>query len=260
MNRVAVGIEYDGSAYRGWQRQKHSPSVQQKVEEALSFVADEPVELTCAGRTDRGVHALEQVVHFDTRAERTERAWLLGANCRLPRDIRLRWAVPVSADFHARFSAVARSYRYLILNDRVPSAIFHDKCCWEHRPLDAERMRQAAAALIGEHDFSSFRAAGCQAKSPIRRIEWLRVEREGVFIRIDIKANAFLHHMVRNIAGSLMAIGSREQPVSWLNEVLQQRDRRLAAMTAPAGGLYFVRADYPEAYDLPQQQRLPRLF
>ncbi len=260
MTRIAIGIEYDGSAYSGWQRQKHSPSVQQKVEEALSFVADEPVELVCAGRTDSGVHALEQVVHFDTRAERSERAWLLGSNCRLPRDIRLRWAAPVPGDFHARFSAVARSYRYLILNDRVPSAIFHAQCCWEHQPLDAGRMQRAAQALIGEHDFSSFRAAGCQARSPMRRVEHLEVTRDGDFIRIDIKANAFLHHMVRNIAGSLMVIGKGEQPESWLGELLSQRDRRLAAMTAPAGGLYFVRAFYPDGFELPQQQRLPRLF
>jgi tRNA pseudouridine38-40 synthase len=260
MTRIALGIEYDGSAYHGWQRQKHSPSVQQHVEEALSFVADEPVELVCAGRTDTGVHALEQVAHFDTSAERSERAWLLGGNCRLPRDIRLRWAQPVDAAFHARFSALARSYRYLILNDRVPSAVFHDKCCWTHQPLDAQRMQRAARALVGEHDFSSFRAAGCQARSPLRRVEYLRVRRDGLFVQIDIKANAFLHHMVRNIAGSLIAIGQGEQPEDWLKELLAARDRRLAAMTAPAGGLYFVRAFYPESFDLPQQERLPRLF
>jgi len=260
MTRIAIGIEYDGSAYHGWQRQKHSSSVQERVEQALSFVADETVELVCAGRTDSGVHALEQVVHFDTSAERSERAWLLGSNCRLPRDIRLRWARPVNEDFHARFSAIARSYRYLILNASVPSAIFHDKCCWEHQALDEERMHRAAQALVGEHDFSSFRAAGCQAKSPVREVEYLRVERSGEFVHIDIKANAFLHHMVRNIAGSLMVIGKGEQPEQWLGELLQQRDRRLAAMTAPAGGLYFVQAFYPPDFDLPQQPRRPRLY
>lgn len=260
MFKLAIGVEYDGAAYCGWQRQSHSPSVQAQLEKALSYVADQPVELVCAGRTDTGVHACEQVAHFETTAERTQRSWLLGSNCRLPRDIRINWVQPVEATFHARFKAIARSYRYIIQNTSVPSALFHGKVCWEHHPLDEVRMYDAAQHLVGEHDFSAFRAAGCQARSPVRDIHYLNVSRQGEMIYIDIKANAFLHHMVRNISGSLVLIGKGEQSALWLSEVLDQRDRRLAAMTAPAGGLYFIRAFYPLEFDLPQQQRQPTLF
>ena len=260
MARIALTLEYSGSRYCGWQRQKHSPSIQQEVEQALSFVADESVELVVAGRTDTGVHACEQVAHFDTSAIRSSRSWILGANCRLPPDIRLLWVDEIDESFHARFSAEARSYRYIIYNENVPSALFHDKASWEHRPLDDGKMHDAARVLIGEHDFSAFRAAGCQARSPVRCIESLSVTRRNQLLFIDVKANAFLHHMVRNIAGSLMAIGKGEQDGAWLEQVLHGRDRRAAAMTAPAGGLYFVRAFYPPNFKLVQRERRPELF
>ena len=260
MNRVALGIEYEGSAYCGWQKQSHSPSVQQHVEAAVSFVADHAIELVCAGRTDTGVHACQQVVHFDTDAQRSERAWMLGANCRLPKDIRILWVQVMPDDFHARFSAIARSYRYIILNSEIPSALFHDKVCWQHQALDDDKMHIAAQQLLGEHDFTSFRAAGCQAKSAIRDIHSIQVSRHNELIYIDVKANAFLHHMVRNISGSLIAIGRGEYPVEWLGEVLQARDRRQAAMTAAASGLYFLQPYYPEAFVLPGSVRRPNLF
>lgn len=260
MAKLALTVEYDGSAYCGWQRQAHSPSVQQHLEEALSFVADEPIELVCAGRTDTGVHACEQVAHFETAVERTNRSWLLGANCRLPRDIRISWINHVPDDFHARFSAIARSYRYIILNTPVASALFHNKVCWEHQVLDDVMMHAAAQLLLGEHDFSAFRAAGCQAKSPCRRIESFNVTRKGDLIYLDVKANAFLHHMVRNLSGSLMAIGKQDYSIDWILSVLQQGDRRLAAKTAPASGLYFVRAFYPPEFDLHQLDRRPVIY
>lgn len=260
MPKLALTIEYDGSAYCGWQRQSHSPSVQQEIEQALSFVADKPVELICAGRTDSGVHACEQVAHFETDVIRTNRSWLLGANCRLPRDIRVLWIDQVAETFHARFSAIARSYRYIILNTKVASALFQNKVCWEHRELDDIIMHSAAQLLLGEHDFSAFRAAGCQAKSPVRTIEYLKVSRHRNLIYLDIKANAFLHHMVRNIAGSLMSIGKHEKTVDWMQDVLQGRDRRQAAMTASASGLYFIQAFYPQKFSLQQIECKPVLF
>jgi tRNA pseudouridine38-40 synthase len=260
MPRLALGIEYDGSAYCGWQRQRHSPSIQQHLEQALAFVADELIELACAGRTDTGVHACQQVAHFSTTAERSPRSWMLGANCRLPRDIRILWVETVADEFHARFSAIARSYRYIILNSAQPTALFNGRVCWQHRALDSDRMQRAAQALVGEHDFSAFRAAGCQAKSPVRTVEYINITRSDELIYLDIKANAFLHHMVRNISGSLMAIGAGEYPESWLTEVLQARDRRNAAMTAPAGGLYFLQPFYPPEFVLPQVARIPRLL
>ena len=260
MAKFALTIEYDGSRYCGWQRQSHSPSIQQPLEEALSYVADEPVELVCAGRTDTGVHACEQVAHFETSSERSNRAWLLGANCRLPRDIRILWVNQVEETFHARFSAIARSYRYIIMNSQVPSAIFHDKVCWEHRHLDDKIMHSAAQNLLGEHDFSAFRAAGCQAKSPLRDLQQISVKRKGELVFIDVKANAFLHHMVRNLAGSLMTVGMNDQPESWVLQVLRKKDRRLAAKTAPAGGLYFVRAFYPEEFELQQNALRPEIY
>lgn len=260
MQKLVMGIEYDGSVYCGWQRQSHSPSVQAELEQALSFVANQSVKLFCAGRTDTAVHACEQIAHFETEVERSDRSWLLGANTRLPHDIRILWIQPIQDDFHARFSAIARSYRYIIQNAMVPSALFHNKVCWEHRPLDAARMHEAAQQLIGRHDFSSFRASGCQAKSPVRQIEYLTVSRSGEMIYLDIKANAFLHHMVRNIAGSLMTIGSGVNPPEWMGQVLASCDRKLAAMTAPSSGLYFVQAFYPEQFKLQQVEHRPILF
>ena len=260
MHKLVLGIEYDGSAYCGWQRQSHSPSVQVEIEQALSYVANKPVELVCAGRTDTAVHACEQIVHFVTDVERSNRSWLMGANCRLPKDIRILWVQPIDKSFHARFSAIARSYRYIIQNSSVPSALFNNKVCWEHRELDDRIMHKAAQLLIGVHDFDAFRASGCQAKSPVRTIEYLNVSRQGEFIYLDIKANAFLHHMVRNIAGSLMSIGQGDKTESWLQQVLLSKDRRQAAKTASAAGLYFIQAFYPDEYVLQQINRKPQLF
>jgi tRNA pseudouridine38-40 synthase len=258
--RFAVGVEYRGSAYCGWQRQPHCDSVQQNLEQALSFVADHAIELACAGRTDSGVHAVEQIAHFDSSAKRSERAWVLGANCRLPRDIRIKWAVPVTDDFHARFSARARAYRYLIFNGSVPSALFHDLSAWEFRSLDHNKMHDSAQALLGEHDFSSFRAAGCQAKSASRNVQDISVSRRGELVILDIKANAFLYHMVRNIAGSLMSIGRGEHDIDWFIGLLNARNRNLAAATAPAAGLYLACACYESQFKLPIGDKKPVLF
>jgi tRNA pseudouridine38-40 synthase len=260
LTRFAVGVEYAGTAYSGWQRQKHVPSIQQHIEDAITYVADHEVQLVCAGRTDAGVHALEQVAHFESSAQRDHRSWVLGANCRLPRDIRIKWVVAVDGDFHARFSAQARSYRYIILNSMVASALFHGRVCWEFRALDHELMQEAAQVLLGEHDFSAFRAVGCQAKSAIRCIDKIEVSRQGELIYLDVKANAFLYHMVRNIAGSLMAVGKGEQSVEWFSSILSGRDRNLADVTASANGLYFVRAFYPDHFKLPVETKIPVLF
>lgn len=253
MTRIAIGLEYVGSGYVGWQTQPSRPSVQSLTEAALAEVAAEPVSLVCAGRTDAGVHARGQVAHFDTRAERSVRAWVLGANSHLPRDISVSWAWPVPAHFHARYSAQARTYRYLILNRPVRSALAAHRVACVNRPLDEQAMCEAAALLTGEHDFSAFRAAECQAKSPIRRLERLTVQREGQWLTIEATANAFVHHMVRNIAGLLIAIGKGQAPPQWAAEVLAGRDRRRAAPTAPADGLYLWAVRYPEGFALPAE-------
>lgn len=260
MIRYAVGIEYAGTDYSGWQKQDHASSVQQHLENAIGFVANHPVQLVCAGRTDAGVHAIEQVAHFETTAQRDNRAWLLGSNCRLPRDIRLKWVTPVEDEFHARFSALARSYRYIILNSDVPGALLHGKVSWEFRSLDAERMHQTAQILVGEHDFSAFRAAGCQAKSSSRNIHQINLSRQGDLIYLDIKANAFLYHMVRNIAGSLMAVGRGDRSREWFAEVFMGKDRKRADVTASAAGLYFLRAYYPDQFKLPIEGKKPVLL
>ncbi len=253
MARYALGIEYDGSAYCGWQHQDHCRAVQTQVERALSAIAAEPIQVRCAGRTDTGVHALNQVVHFDTTAQRPLRAWVDGVNTQLPDDVRVHWVKPVADDFDARFSAVARQYRYVIYNHATASALLRGRVTWVRDPLDAQAMHQAAQALIGEHDFSSFRAAGCQAKHPRRNVQWIQVRRQGVLVLVDIRANAFLHHMVRNIVGSLIPVGAGERPEAWLGELLALRDRTQAAETAPAAGLYFVTAHYPEALGIPRR-------
>ena len=258
--KYALGIEYRGTNYCGWQRQPHCASVQQHIEEALGFVADHRLELVCAGRTDTGVHALEQVAHFESQAERSERAWLMGANCRLPRDIRIKWVVPVAGEFHARFEARARRYRYLINNETVASALFHDLCAWEFRPLDHDRMHQCAQLLLGEHDFSSFRAVGCQAKSAQRNVHHISVMRQGTMVVLDIEANAFLYHMVRNIAGCLMAVGKGELGDDDFAQIFAAADRNQAPPTATAAGLYFVDVRYPERYKLPISGKKPVLF
>ncbi len=252
MPRIAVGLEYDGSAYVGWQTQPARPSVQSCAEAALAKIADGPVSLVCAGRTDAGVHARGQVAHFDTQALRSMRAWVLGANAQLPRDISLSWVRPVPAHFHARYSAEARTYRYVILNRRARSGLFARRVTCVHRPLDAAAMAQAAVLLEGEHDFSAFRAAECQAKSPVRRLERLNVRRHEEWLTIEATANAFLHHMVRNIAGLLIVVGKGEASPAWAAQVLEGRDRRSSAPTAPADGLYLWSVRYPEAFALPE--------
>jgi tRNA pseudouridine38-40 synthase len=253
--RIAVGIEYDGSAYAGWQAQSSLPTLQGVLEQALGRVAAEPVGLTCAGRTDAGVHASGQVAHFDTHAVRSLRGWVLGANSELPRDVSVAWAMPVPGHFHARYCAEARTYRYLIANRLARPALLRGRAAWIHRPLDEARMREAAQALLGEHDFSAFRAAECQAKSPIRRMERLEVERHGEFVTIEATANAFLHHMARNIAGLLIAIGRGDAPVEFAHQVLSGRDRTRNAATAAAAGLYLLAVRYPAAFGVPK----PRL-
>jgi len=251
MNRIAVGIEYDGSAFAGWQSQQSLRTVQQVLEEALGGVAAGPVSLVCAGRTDAGVHARAQVAHFDTHAERSARGWILGANTALADDAAILWAQRVPAHFHARYCAEARTYRYLILNRTARSALSARRTAWVTRALDVPRMQEAAAHLLGEHDFSAFRSAECQAKSPIRRLTRLAIERRGDWITIEAEANAFLHHMVRNIAGLLIAIGKGDEPPNWARSVLEGRDRTRSAATAPATGLYLWEVRYPAAFGLP---------
>jgi tRNA pseudouridine38-40 synthase len=231
--------------------------VQAAVERALSFVAAHPVEVSCAGRTDAGVHAAWQVIHFDSGARRSQRSWLLGGNANLPAAVRMLQVQPVAADFHARFSARSRSYRYVILNREVPGALLRGRVTWERRPLQVERMQQGAGYLLGEHDFNAFRAVACQARSPVRTIHRLRVVRSGALVYLDIEANAFLHHMVRNIAGVLISVGCGERPAEWVGEVLAQRDRTRGGITAPADGLYLVGVNYPSCYAIDPGGELP---
>lgn len=250
--RIALGVEYDGSGFHGWQTQQPQVrTVQQCVEKALAAVADHPLRVHCAGRTDTGVHAQEQVIHFETDAVRPLRAWTLGVNANLPDDVNILWAKPVNDEFHARFSATGRSYCYRILNRGTRSALLAGRATWVHRPLDEQRMHEAGQLLIGTHDFSSYRALGCQAKSPVRTVSHLTVSREADMIELRIAANAFLHHMVRNVAGVLMAIGRGERDIEWARAVLMLRDRTLGGVTAPPDGLYFSRVDYPREHELP---------
>ncbi|TAM94216.1 MAG: tRNA pseudouridine(38-40) synthase TruA [Rhodanobacteraceae bacterium] len=255
--RVALGIEYDGTDFFGWQRLAHGPSVQAEVEAALAFVADHPVAVTCAGRTDAGVHARCQVVHFDTTAERDVRAWVLGATTRLPRAVAVLWAQAMPDDFHARFSAHARRYRYVILNRPVRPALEARFVAWERVPLDVVAMHAAAQALLGERDFSSFRAVSCQARHARRCVNEITVRREGEHVVVEIEANAFLHHMVRNIAGSLLEVGRGERPVAWIAELLAARDRDMAGVTATPQGLTFLGPRYPAQWALPFEVTLP---
>lgn len=248
--RFALTIEYDGTRFSGWQRQPGERTVQGCVEAALSSIANHVVEITCAGRTDTGVHAIGQVVHFDTEAERPLRAWLRGTNAQLPDDVSVRRVRPVADDFHARFSALGRAYRYQILNRSTRSALLRERTWWVHQPLDEARMQVAAAHLVGEHDFSSFRAASCQAGHAIRNMARVDVSRHGEMVEIDVEANAFLHHMVRNIVGTLGAVGRGEREPDWIAELLAKRDRTVGGVTAPARGLCFMRVDYPEQFGL----------
>lgn len=252
VQKLALGIEYDGSRYYGWQRQQEVRSVQARLEQALSQVANHNVTVFCAGRTDAGVHGTGQVVHFETTAQRKDAAWTLGVNANLPDDIAVRWVKAVPEAFHARFSATARRYRYVIYNHRLRPAILHGGVTHFHFPLDVEKMHRAGQCLLGENDFTSLRAVQCQSRTPWRNVMHLNVSRHGGYVVVDIKANAFVHHMVRNIVGSLLEIGCGNQPEGWMAELLAAKDRKLAAATAKAEGLYLVAVDYPAQFALPR--------
>ncbi len=266
MKRIALGIEYDGTSWHGWQTQLDGATVQDRLEAALRNFAQIPVHTHCAGRTDTGVHALEQVIHFDTELERDSFSWMRGTNAFLPPSIAVRWAHAVPTDseheFHARFSARARTYHYVLYNHPVRSPLWSGRAGWVFRPLNVELMKQAAGYLLGTHDFSAFRSAQCQAKSPIKTMHQLRIERKDALIVVTLKANAFLHHMVRNIVGSLIVAGSGSQPPEWLAEVLKQKNRSLAAPTFMSDGLYLARIDYDEKWGLPQdfERKMPWEF
>jgi tRNA pseudouridine38-40 synthase len=254
--RWALGIEYDGSAFLGWQRQLHGPSVQDTVQRALGKVADHELAVVCAGRTDTGVHARCQVVHFDTDSRRDPRAFVLGANSLLPGSVVVRWAHVVDGAFHARYSASARRYRYTVLNRPVRPALEASTLSWERLPLDVDAMARAAQALIGEHDFTSFRTVACQSKSPVRRLEAVRIRREQERVHFEFRANAFLHHMVRNLVGSLLQVGLGERPEAWIADVLARRDRTVAGPTATPEGLVFIGPQYPASFLLPPEVTL----
>jgi tRNA pseudouridine38-40 synthase len=254
--RVAAVIEYDGTEYAGWQSQAHAVSIQDAVEAALSFVADQPITAICAGRTDRGVHAVGQVIHFDTEALRTPRAWVLGANTKLSPSIALQWAGEVPSLFHARHKAIRRIYRYAILNRSSRSALQRTRAAWIPRPLDEAAMHSAAQVLIGEHDFSAFRSVECQSKTATRRIDAIKVTRHGDYLWLEVSANAYLHHMVRNIVGTLVEVQREANPAAVMLTVLKSADRRSAGPTAPAAGLYLWRVEYPPEFGIPKPNTL----
>jgi tRNA pseudouridine38-40 synthase len=250
--RLALGIGYRGQAYRGWQSQPGGQTVQDRLEDALGRFADMPIRTLCAGRTDAGVHALNQVVHLDTPLERAPFSWVRGTNTYLPSDIAVQWCIPVADAFHARASARGRRYRYLVLESPVRPALESGAVGWVFRPLDAEAMRTAARMLIGEHDFSAFRSSECQALSPVKTLRGIGIERRGAYWRFDFDASAFLHHMVRNIMGCLVAVGTGAQPAGWMAEVLLSRDRNAAAPTFAPDGLYFVGPYYDPQHGIPE--------
>jgi tRNA pseudouridine38-40 synthase len=249
--RIALGVEYDGSRFLGWQTQPGGGTVQDALEPALSAIAGEPIDVTCAGRTDRGVHARGQVVHFDSGAERPDSAWVRGVNALLPDSVAVLWSQRVPEDFHARYCALSRTYRYVLVNRPVRPALAARYAGWHHAPLDVEAMRAAAADLLGEHDFSAFRAAECQAKSPVRTLQELRIERTGERVDFVLRANAWLQHMVRNIVGTLVYVGSGRQPAHWVRTLLESRDRKLAAPTFAGEGLYLEAVEYAATWNLP---------
>lgn len=248
--RIALTVEYDGSQYHGWQSQTGLRTVQQTLEQALSQVASHPVSLVCAGRTDTGVHATHQIVHFDTEKERNMRSWIFGANSHLPKDVCVRWAKQVPENFHARYSALSRSYRYVIYNTPIRPAVMRSSVTWQYQPLNHVLMHEGAQLLLGEQDFTSFRSVECQSKTPMRKIESIEVKRRDDLVIVDVTANAFLHHMVRNIVGVLMAVGSNRREVGWVKEVLLAKDRRMGAVTAPPYGLYLVGVRYPKVFGI----------
>jgi tRNA pseudouridine38-40 synthase len=253
--RIAAILEYDGSCFSGWQRQEQTRTVQAVVEEALSKVADESIQVTVAGRTDAGVHAAGQVIHFDTSAARSDYSWVRGTNSNLPSEVALLWAGPVEDGFHARYSATGRHYHYIILNRPIRPTYLAQRVTHEYRLLDEAAMQRASQYLLGEHDFTSFRATECQAKSPVRELRALDVTRHGDMVHIHAHANAFLQHMVRNIAGVLMTVGAGEREPSWAKEVLEARDRRAGGVTAAPDGLYLREIEYPETFKLPRLSR-----
>jgi len=258
VRRIALGIQYDGSAYHGWQMQDELlPTVQLLLERAISYVANHSVRIVCAGRTDAGVHASCQVVHFDTKADRDAYSWVLGTNSNLSNAIRVLWAKPMPDSFHARFSATARHYRYLLYNERIKPGILRHFVGWYHRPLDENLMQLAASTLLGEHDFSAFRGAKCQAKHPVRKLYKLTIKRQECLFIIDIQANAFLLHMVRNIVGALLVVGSVDQPPEWMEYLLKSCDRQKGGMMVSPYGLYLVSVDYPDQFVLPKIAREP---
>jgi tRNA pseudouridine38-40 synthase len=256
LKRIAIGLQYDGAPWQGWQTQPHRQTVQDALEAAIRKFALQDIGVQCAGRTDAGVHAIEQVAHFDTEVDRAPQSWVRGVNNFLHPSIAVRWARQIAPDaagqeFHARFSATARTYHYYLYNHPVRSPLLHQRAGWVFRPLDADAMRQAAQALVGDHDFSAFRAAQCQANSPVRRMASVEVERLGDLIRFTLSANAFLHHMVRNIVGSLVYVGTGARPESWIAELLAGQDRTLAAPTFMPDGLYLAKIDYGPNWNLP---------
>ena len=251
--RIVCRIEYDGHSYSGWQSQPHPGvvTVQDELEAALTDIAATPVRVHCAGRTDTGVHAFSQIIHFDAPVPRSCKAWVMGGNASLPEDIRIHWAMPVDGTFHARFSAQARCYRYVIANTPIRSALLRRQVTWYRRPLDEQAMDAAAQTLLGEQDFSAFQAASCQSSTPMRNVRSIRVERRGDLVVLEIVANAFLHHMVRNITGALLAVGDGRKSISWIKELMDGRDRTAGAETAPASGLYLAVVEYPAQFGLP---------
>lgn len=253
--RVALGVEYAGTAFSGWQSQPERRAVQDAVERALAAIAGEPVRVHAAGRTDAGVHATSQVVHFDTLAERPETGWVRGSNSHLPDAVAVLWARPVDPEFHARFAATGRHYTYLLVNRPVRPALAANRVGWYHRPLDVAAMRAAAQHLVGTHDFSAFRAALCQAKSPVKTLTAADIGVQGACLRFDFSATAFLHHMIRNIVGALLRVGAGKEQPDWVRELLESRDRTLGAPTFSADGLYFVGADYDGRWGLPPTRR-----
>jgi tRNA pseudouridine38-40 synthase len=254
--RIALGLEYDGARFAGWQSQPGGNTVQDVLEAALTAISGEAMRVVCAGRTDAGVHALAQVVHFDTAVTRQASAWVRGVNAHLPSSVAVRWAVPVADDFHARFCARARAYRYIVLNRPERPGLFAGKVGWCHRPLDVDVMRDAAACLIGEHDFSAFRAAGCQAKSPLKTMHSFEIARDSDLVYFNCRANAFLHHMVRNLVGALVYVGMGRQSPVWFAGLLAARDRRLGAPTFSPDGLYLAGVEYDPAWGLPVEGRI----
>ena len=255
-----AGLGYDGSAYQGWQRQENASSVQACVEQAVSIVAGHPVVVDCAGRTDAGVHATAQVIRFFSSSNRRIDQWLMGVNTELPSAIRLQWVQSMDQDFHPRFQAIERTYRYIIYNAPISPCFARHLISWYFLPLDAVLMHQAAQYLVGEHDFSAFRGSDCQSKTPFREVKAVSVRREGSYLFIDICANAFLHHMVRNIVGALLLVGQLKREPQWLAEVLASRDRRQAGVTALPNGLYLVGVRYPSVYCLPSTPVMPGLL